>query len=236
MMLRGPRIVYPAATFNATKALEAVQQEGCNAWYGTPTMYVDMLAHPNRDGIEFDKENIGLMAGAMCPEQLLLDLKSKMNCRIFVAYGTTENSPVTTLSTQDDSLDQRTTTVGAVMPHTEAKVVNENGSVVPRGETGELCIRGTCVFKGYWEQPEKTNDVLDDSNWYKTGDLSIMREDGYIQIVGRSKDMIIRGGENIYPAEIESILVKHPQIVDAHVVGVESKRLGEEVTIDTIVT
>ena len=191
-MLRGLRIVYPAATFNATKALEAVEKEGCNVWYGTPTMYVDMLAHPDRVKNSFEKPNIGLMAGAMCPEQLLLDLQHKMNCRVFVAYGTTENSPVTTLSTQQDSLNQRTTTVGAVMPHTEAKVVDENGSVISRGETGELCIRGTCVFKGYWEEPEKTSEVLTNNNWYKTGDLSIMRDDGYIQIVGRSKDMIIR--------------------------------------------
>lgn len=230
MITRGAKMVFPAPSFNPEKALDAVRNENTNIWYGTPTMYVDMLAHPSRANQTFDKPNYGLMAGAMCPEQLLLDLKKELNCEVFVAYGTTENSPVTTLSTQSDSLNQKTTTVGAVMPHTECKIIDTaSGGIVERGETGEVCIRGTCVFLGYWDEPEKTAEVVDDNNWYHTGDLGIMRSDGYIQIVGRSKDMIIRGGENIYPAEIEATLVKHPKIVDAHVIGVESKRLGEEV-------
>ena len=183
------------------------------------------------------------MAGSICPEQLLLDLRNKMRCDVFVGYGTTENSPLTTLHTQSDDLDQKTTTVGAVMPHTEAKIIDKNGAIVPRGETGELLIRGVCVFKvyfqknqetnqlqGYYNDPEKTAEVVDDQGWYYTGDLSVMRDDGYVKIVGRNKDMIIRGGENIYPAEIEGVLNQLEDIIDVQVVGVPSNRLGEEVS------
>jgi len=231
MLTRGCKLVIPAPTFNASVGLEAAEAEAATIWYGTPTMYVDLLASPRRSSFVAPQGGIrGLMAGSNCPEQLLKDLDQHYNCKVFVAYGTTENSPITFMTTADSTFKQRTTTVGCVMPHTEAKLVDtENGKTVEMGETGEMCIRGPCVFKGYFNEPEKTAEVVDEDRWYHTGDLATMDESGYVKIVGRAKDMIIRGGENIYPAEVESFLLKHPSVADAQVVGVPSKRLGEEV-------
>lgn len=212
------------------KALDAIKTENTNLWFGTPTMYVDILDLPeSKDFSPRQGGYKGIMGGSLCPEQLLRDLKDTFNCQVFVAYGTTENSPCTFMSLKTDSVENQTKTVGYIMPHTEAKVIDDNDKMVNREEIGELCIRGPCIFAGYWNQPEKTKEVMTDDGWYKTGDLAIITDDGYCKIVGRSKDMIIRGGENIYPAEVESTLLTHQSIIDAQVVAVPSKRLGEEV-------
>ena len=196
MIIRGTRLVVPAPTFDAYKGLQAVEQEETNIWYGTPTMYVDLLDNPRRAEFKLPKLNYkGLMAGSICPEQLLLDLRDVFNCRVFVAYGTTENSPITFMSTGDDSFENQTTTVGYIMPHTEAKVIDTDQRVVNRGESGELCIRGACIFAGYWNQPDKTREAIGEDGWYKTGDLAVITEEGYAKIVGRAKDMIIRYGQ-----------------------------------------
>lgn len=230
MAVRGTRLVIPAPTFDSLKALEAIGQEESTILFGTPTMFVDMVDNAKQSEYNLNHAGTrGLMAGSICPEQLVRDVNDIFGCRIYIAYGTTENSPVTFMSTVTDSLEQQTTTVGSVMPHTEAKVIDTNDQILQRGETGELCIRGSCTFAGYWNQPEKTKEVLDEEGWYRTGDLAIVTEDGYAKIVGRSKDMIIRGGENIYPAEIEAFLLSHDAIIDAQVIGVPSRRLGEEV-------
>lgn len=233
MMTRGARMVIPAPTFDALKGLRASAAEKTNIWYGTPTMFVDFLDHPDKSKFDLKSESglRGVMAGAMCPAALLKGLKDEFNLRIFVAYGTTENSPVTFMSTKNDSFENQTETVGYIMPHTEAKIIDEDGATVASGQKGELCIRGPCCFPGYWNQPEKTKEVMGDDKWYKTGDLAVFTDEGYCKIVGRAKDMIIRGGENIYPAEIEALLLDHPAIADAQVVGVPSRRLGEEVAV-----
>ena len=192
-------------------------------------MYIDMLARARQTGQAINIDSRGIMAGSICPEQLLLDLKKHVRCDVRVAYGTTENSPITTMTTVNDDLDQKTKTVGAVMPHTEAKVIDQHGAIVNRGETGELLIRGVCVFKGYFNEPDKTEEVIDENGWCHTGDLAVMRDDGHVKIVGRNKDMIVRGGENIYPAEIEGVLLQHESIIDVQIIGVQSRRLGEEV-------
>ena len=186
-------MVVPAPTFSAYAGLDAAANHGANIWYGTPTMFVDFLDNSGRGDFDFEGKTFrGLMAGSMCPEQLLLDLRHVFNCEIFVAYGTTENSPVTFMTKSTDSFENKTTTVGYVMPHTEAKVIDKDGQVLGRDQKGELCIRGPCIFSGYWNQPEKTDEVVGDDGWYKTGDLAVITPDGYAKIVGRAKDMIIR--------------------------------------------
>ena len=193
MALRGTRLIIPAPTFDVNKAIATIAAEKPSILYGTPTMYVDMLDSAALSSLDLSQMSFnGIMGGSVCPEHLLLDLKRRLKCNIFVAYGTTENSPITFMSTKNDSLENKTTTVGYIMPHTEAKVVDRSGKCLAREEKGELCIRGPCTFLGYWNQEEKTNEVLGKDGWYKTGDLAIITREGYAKIVGRERDMIIR--------------------------------------------
>lgn len=197
MVIRGARLVIPAPTFSAIKAVEAINEENANIIIGTPTRYIDMLDAAKQSKFKLNTSDTrgwmrGLMGGSICPEQLVRDVTDVFDARIFISYGTTETSPVTFFSTATDSLVNLTTTVGCVMPHTEAKVIGLDDQVLPREVTGELCIRGPCVFPGYWKQPDKTKEVVGHDGWYRTGDLASISHDGYAKIIGRSKDMIIR--------------------------------------------
>ena len=188
----------------------------------------DILNHPDRRSYDFtDLSNLrGVMGGALCPPDLLRECNEVFDLDLLVAYGCTENSPATFYVDREATVDQKTQTVGCALAHTEAKVVDSSGNTVERGEVGEILIKGYTVFDGYWEDKEKTDEVME-NGWYKTGDLGVLREDGYLTINGRSKDLIIRGGENIYPAEVENALAEYPEIMDAHIVGVPGKRMGE---------
>ncbi|WP_084963576.1 AMP-binding protein [Thermoactinospora rubra] len=225
----GACVVIPAPSFEPEATLRAVQDERCTSLYGVPTMFIAELAL----AAKFDLSTLrtGIMAGSPCPVEVMKRVVSEMNMReVAICYGMTETSPVSTMTRHDDSLTRRTETVGRVMPHVEVKIVHpETGLVVPRGEAGELCTRGYSVMLGYWEEPDKTAEAIDAARWMHTGDLATMDADGYVNIVGRIKDMVIRGGENIYPREIEEFLYTHPDIADVQVIGVPDERFGEEV-------
>ncbi|XP_067944771.1 medium-chain acyl-CoA ligase ACSF2, mitochondrial-like [Watersipora subatra] len=226
----GSTCVLPSKAFNPVASLEAVQAERCNTLYGTPTMFIDMLHVPNFD--TYDKSSLekGIMAGAPCPVEVMKDVISKLNIpKACVAYGSTETSPVSFLSFPDTPLEKRCDSIGYVLDHTEAKIVDESGHVVPRGENGELCTRGYSTMLGYWEDKAKTDAAISPTRWYHSGDIGSMDEDGYVKLNGRMKDMIIRGGENIYPVEIEQFLHTHPSVEDVQVVGLPDKRMGEEI-------
>ncbi|XP_033742151.1 medium-chain acyl-CoA ligase ACSF2, mitochondrial-like [Pecten maximus] len=226
----GAKCVYPGPGFDAGASLKAVADEKCTALYGVPTMFIDMLNHPDFDQFDLTSLSTGIMAGSPCPVEVMLQVNEKMHMpKVTVAYGTTENSPVTFQTMRDDSLEKRTSTVGRPLDHVEAKVVDEDGNMVAVGTRGELCIRGINTMLGYWDDPEKTAEVISTSRWYSTGDTAVIDKDGFCKIVGRIKDLIIRGGENIYPMEIEDVLYKHPKIKAVQVVGVPDKRLGEEI-------
>ena len=229
-MMSGATAVFPSRIFNAESALQAVDIEQCTSIYGTPTMFIDMLNCKSFEKYDLSTLRTGVMAGSQCPEEVMKQVIQKMNCHeISIVYGQTEASPITNITHYKDPFEKRVTTVGRPFPFVEIKVVNNNGDVVPVNAVGELCFRGHGIMKGYWSDENEMKDSLDDEGWLHSGDLGLMDEDGYFKIVGRLKDMIIRGGENIYPKEIEEFLHKHPKIKDVQVIGVPSERLGEEV-------
>jgi fatty-acyl-CoA synthase len=223
-------IVIPAPGFDPAETLSAVQAERCTSLYGVPTMFIAELALPDFASYDLSTLRTGIMAGSPCPVEVMKRVVSEMHMtEVTICYGMTETSPVSTQTTADDEMDRRVSTVGRVHPHVEVKVIDpETGRVLPRETPGELCTRGYSVMLGYWDEPERTADAIDSARWMHTGDLAVMDEAGYLNIVGRIKDMIIRGGENIYPREIEEFLYTHPAIEDVQVVGVPDLKYGEE--------
>jgi fatty-acyl-CoA synthase len=226
----GACMVIPAPVFDPSLTLKAVQDERCTGVYGVPTMFIAMQNAPDFDTYDLSSLRTGIMAGSICPVEVMKRCISDMHmAEASIAYGMTETSPVSCQTLSDDDLDRRTATIGKVHPHVEVKIIDPvSGDTVDRGETGELCTRGYSVMIGYWDEPEKTAESIDEDGWMHTGDLAVMREDGYCNIVGRIKDMVIRGGENIYPREIEEFLYTHPDIEDVQVIGVPDERYGEE--------
>jgi fatty-acyl-CoA synthase len=224
-------IVIPAKHFDPLETLEAVAAERCTALYGVPTMFRAELEHPEFRRFDLNSLRTGIMAGSPCPIQLMKRVVEEMHCsEITIAYGQTESSPVITQTTTDDPVELRVTTVGRALPHTEVKIIDLlSRKIVPRGTQGELCTRGYCVMKGYYNDEPATRDAIDGDRWLHTGDIAVMRMDGYCRIAGRVKDMIIRGGENIYPREIEEFLYTCPGISEVQVVGIPSAKYGEEV-------
>ncbi|WP_375771662.1 AMP-binding protein [Archangium gephyra] len=227
----GSTMVVPGEAFEPLAVLQAVGAERCTALYGVPTMFIAELDHPRFGEFDFSSLRTGIMAGSPCPIEVMKNVQSRMNMReVTICYGMTETSPVSTQSSLDDPLDKRVGTVGRVHPHVEVKIIDAaTGAVVPRGTSGELCTRGYSVMLGYWNNPEATRTSIDAAGWMHTGDLATMDEGGYVKIVGRIKDMIIRGGENVYPREIEEFLHTHPAVSEAQVIGVPSEKYGEEV-------
>ena len=226
----GACMVIPAGGFDPAATLRAVEQERCTSLYGVPTMFIAELGLSDFGSYDLSSLRTGIMAGSPCPVEVMKRVISDMNmAEVSICYGMTETSPVSTQTRMDDDLERRTETVGRVMPHLEVKLVDPvTGLPVRRGEPGELCTRGYSVMLGYWEEPGKTAETIDAGGWMHTGDLAVMREDGYVNIVGRIKDMVIRGGENVYPREIEEFLYSHPDIADVQVIGVPDARYGEE--------
>ena len=228
-LTHGSTMVYPAESFDPLATLQAIAEERCTALYGVPTMFIAQLDHPEFAKFDLKSLRTGIMAGSPCPIEVMKKVQSQMNMgEVTIAYGMTETSPVSTQCATDDPVERRVSTVGQVMPHLEIKIVDAEGRAVPRGATGEFCTRGYSVMKGYWNDPEKTRDAIDEAGWMHTGDLATMDEQGYVNIVGRLKDMVIRGGENVYPREIEEFLYTYPKIQDVQVIGVPDPRYGEE--------
>ena len=226
----GATVVFPDEAFDPTSVLEAVEAERCTALHGVPTMFIAELEHPDFDNYQLSRLRTGIMAGAPCPIEVMKRLVSQMNMgEVTICYGMTETSPVSFQSHVDDPLEKRVSTVGHVHPHVQVKIVDEHDRVVPRGIPGELLTRGYSVMRGYWNDDERTSEAIDAVGWMHTGDLAVLDEEGYCEIVGRLKDMIIRGGENIYPREVEEFLYRHPKIQDAQVFGVSNAKYGEEV-------
>ena len=226
----GACMVIPSPTFDPVATLQAVQAERCTSLYGVPTMFIAELSAPGFADYDLSHLRTGIMAGSPCPVEVMKQVIERMSMtEVSICYGMTETSPVSTQTRTDDSLDRRVSTVGRVGPHLEVKVIEpETGRTVPRGTPGELCTRGYSVLLGYWEQPDKTAEAVDAAHWMHTGDLAVMDEDGYLAITGRIKDMVIRGGENVYPREIEEFLYTHPDVLDAQVIGVPDEKYGEE--------
>ncbi|MCL2585905.1 MAG: AMP-binding protein [Streptosporangiales bacterium] len=226
----GAAMIIPGPGFEPKASLRAVQEEKATSLYGVPTMFIAELADPDFATFDLSTLRTGIMAGSPCPVEVMKQVMERMNMtEVSICYGMTETSPVSTQTRSDDTVDQRTATVGQVGPHLEVKVIDpETGRTVPRGEPGELCTRGYSVMRGYWEEPEKTAEAIDPARWMHTGDLAVMDGDGYVSITGRIKDMVIRGGENVYPREIEEFLYTHPDILDAQVIGVPDAKYGEE--------
>jgi fatty-acyl-CoA synthase len=226
----GATMVIPAPSFDPGATLRAVEAEQCTSLYGVPTMFIAELAVP--DFTEFDLSSLrtGIMAGSPCPVEVMKQVIDRMGmAEVAICYGMTETSPVSTQTRDDDSVERRVATVGRVGPHLEVKVIDPaTGRTLPRGEPGELCTRGYSVMLGYWNEPGKTAEVIDAARWMHTGDIAVMDDDGYLSITGRIKDMVIRGGENIYPREVEEFLYTHPDILDVQVVGVPDVKYGEE--------
>ncbi|MFY2859926.1 AMP-binding protein [Mycobacterium sp. THU-M104] len=227
----GATMVIPAPSFNAGKTLAAIEAERCTGVYGVPTMFIAMLGHPDFAGTDLSSLRTGIMAGSVCPVEVMKRCVAEMNMNeVAIAYGMTETSPVSCQTRIDDDLERRTATVGRVHPHLEIKIVDpDTGHVVERGQPGEFCTRGYSVMRGYWRDDAATSEVIDSEGFMHSGDLAVMRDDGYCNIVGRLKDMVIRGGENVYPREIEEFLCTHPDIDDAHVVSVPDAVYGEEI-------
>jgi fatty-acyl-CoA synthase len=227
----GATMVIPSAGFDPAATLAAVEQERCTALYGVPTMFIAVLGHPDLAHRDVSSLRTGIMAGAPCPVEVMKRCVDTLNmAEVSIAYGMTETSPVSCQTLHDDDLERRTATIGHAHPHVEIKIVDpESGTVVERGATGEFCTRGYSVMLGYWNDEDKTRDAIDDDGWMHTGDLAVMRDDGYCTIVGRIKDMVIRGGENVYPREIEEFLYTHPDIEDVQVIGVPDPKFGEEI-------
>jgi fatty-acyl-CoA synthase len=226
----GATMVIPAPGFDPAATLRAVASERCTSLYGVPTMFIAELNDPDFDTYDLSSLRTGIMAGSPCPVEVMKQVVGRMGMtEVTICYGMTETSPVSTQTRADDSLDRRVSTVGRVHPHVEVKIVNSaTGETLPRGEPGELCTRGYSVMLGYWNEPQKTAEAIDADGWMHTGDLGIMDDKGYLNITGRIKDMVIRGGENVYPREIEEFLYTHPDVLDAQVVGVPDARYGEE--------
>ncbi len=229
-MTHGSTMVLPSPTFDALEVLQTIEKERCTALHGVPTMFIAELSHPDFPKYSMKTLRTGIMAGSPCPIEVMKEVNRKMNMsEIVIVYGQTETAPGVTMTTTKDPLERRVSTVGRVFPHTEIKIIDpKSGKIVPRGEIGEICARGYCVMKCYYHNPSATNATLDENRWNHTGDLGTIDEEGYVKIVGRLKDMVIRGGENIYPREIEEFLHHHPKIADVYVVGVPDAKYGEE--------
>jgi fatty-acyl-CoA synthase len=227
----GATIVFPDEAFEARSTLEAVSQERCTSLYGVPTMFIAELAEPDFESYDLSTLRTGIMAGSPCPTEVMKQCIERMNLdEVTIAYGMTETSPVSTQTLTDDPIDKRVGSVGRVHPHVEIKIIDpETGETIPRGTAGEFCTKGYSVMTGYWNDVERTDEAIDADGWMKTGDLATMDDEGYVNIVGRIKDMVIRGGENIYPREIEEFLYSHPQIREVQVVGVPDAKYGEEI-------
>ncbi|MGE8304192.1 MAG: AMP-binding protein [Pseudomonas kermanshahensis] len=226
----GSTMVYPNDAFDAELTLRAVAEERASILYGVPTMFIAMLDHPARQAMDLSSLRSGIMAGATCPIEVMRRVIDQMHmAEVQIAYGMTETSPVSLQTGPDDELELRVTTVGRTQPQLENKLVDADGCIVARGEIGELCTRGYSVMLGYWDNPQATADAIDPAGWMHSGDLAVMDEQGYVRIVGRNKDMIIRGGENIYPRELEEFFYTHPAIADAQVIGIPCNRYGEEI-------
>ena len=225
----GACVVYPAPGFDPAATLRSVQDERCTSLYGVPTMFIAELALANFGDYDLSSLRTGIMAGSPCPVEVMKQVIEKMRMsEVTICYGMTETSPVSTQTALDDDVDHRTGTVGRTIEHLESKVIDpDTGLTRPRGIPGELCTRGYSVMLGYWDQPEKTAEVIDEARWMHTGDIAVMSDDGYLNITGRIKDVVIRGGENIYPREVEEFLYTHPDVLDAQVIGVPDERYGE---------
>jgi fatty-acyl-CoA synthase len=222
-------LIYPSAAFDPRAVLEAVEAERCAALYGVPTMFIGVLNHSEFGQFDVTSLRTGIMAGSPCPIEVMRQVVERLHMpEVTIAYGMTETSPVSFQSRLDEQLERRVTTVGQIHPHLEVKIVNPEGMIVPRGVAGELCTRGYSVMLGYWEDPERTAEALDARGWMHTGDLAVIDHAGYCKIVGRIKDMVIRGGENVYPREIEEFLYRHPDVQDVQVIGVPDPKFGEE--------
>jgi len=228
---QGATMVYPSEGFEPLAVLQAVQEEQCTALYGVPTMFIAELEHPDFPKFDLTSLRTGVMAGSSCPTEIMKKVITLMNMReVEICYGMTENSPISTQSPIDAPLEKRVSTVGVVHPHQEIKIIDPaTGKVVPVGTPGELCMRGYSVMAGYWNNPDATAEAIDKARWMHSGDLATMDKEGYVNIVGRIKDMIIRGGENVYPREIEEFLYTHPKVSDVQVIGVPDAKYGEEI-------
>uniref|UniRef100_A0A7M5X7U4 Medium-chain acyl-CoA ligase ACSF2, mitochondrial n=2 Tax=Clytia hemisphaerica TaxID=252671 RepID=A0A7M5X7U4_9CNID len=228
-LINGATQVYPTRGIDPAATLEAIENERCTVIYGIPTMFLDMLHHPT-----FKRENMktlrtGCLGGQPCPPQLMRRIIEDMDCPEFtIGYGLTETSPIVTFADPNAEIERRMTTIGKTLPHMETKIIDEEGHIVPVNTSGELCFRGHCVFQGYWDDVIKTKEAIDENGWFHSGDLGQIDENGYCKVVGRLKDMIIRGGENIYPTEVENFLHNHPDIEDVQIVGIPDERFGEE--------
>lgn len=232
----GSTMVYPSEAFDPAQTLQALTEERCTAMYGVPTMFIAVMDHPDFTRHDLSTLRTGIMAGSPCPVEVMKRVVGLMHMReVTIAYGMTETSPVSFQSAADDSIERRVSTVGRVQPHCEVKIVDEQGCIVPRGSVGELCTRGYSVMLGYWGDEEKTREAIDTAGWMHTGDLATLDEDGFCNIVGRIKDMVIRGGENLYPREIEEFLYRHPKVQDVQVVGVPDPKYGEELSAWVVV-
>jgi fatty-acyl-CoA synthase len=228
-LTHGATMVYPAEAFEPLAVLQTLAEEKCTATYGVPTMFIAILDHPDFAAYDIGSLRTGIMAGSPCPTEVMKRVIDKMNMReVTIAYGMTETSPVSFQSGTDDAIERRVSTVGRVQPHCEVKIIDNEGRIVPRGTPGELCTRGYSVMLGYWDDAPKTAEAIDKAGWMHTGDIATLDDDGFCNIVGRIKDMVIRGGENIYPREIEEFLYSHPKVLDVQVVGVPDKKYGEE--------
>ncbi len=229
VVTHGATMVVPSEGFDPEAVLRTVQNEKCTALYGVPTMFIAILNHPDFAKYDLSSLRTGIMAGSTCPVELMRQVMGKMNMsEITIAYGMTETSPVSFQSAVDDEIERRVATVGQVSPHLEVKIVDAQGRIVPVGETGELLTRGYSVMRGYWGDDAKTREAIDSARWMRTGDLAVMDESGYGNIVGRIKDLVIRGGENIYPREVEEYFYKHPKIRDVAVFGIPDEKFGEQ--------
>ncbi|GAA0786417.1 AMP-binding protein [Marinobacterium sediminicola] len=226
----GATMIYPDEGFEPTSVLKAVHSQKATALYGVPTMFIAELDHPEFESFDLSTLRTGIMAGSICPTEVMKQVINKMHMsEVQIAYGMTETSPVSTQTGASDSIEKRVSTVGRTQPHLESKIIDPgNGQIVPRGEIGELCTRGYSVMLKYWNNEKATEEAIDEAGWMHTGDLAIMDDEGYIQIVGRIKDMVIRGGENVYPKEIEEFLYTHPAVSEVQVTGVPDKKYGEE--------
>jgi fatty-acyl-CoA synthase len=228
-LTHGAALIFPEEAFDPLSVLEAIHEERCTGLHGVPTMFIAELAHPRFKEFDLSSLRTGIMAGSPCPIEVMKQVVNDMNCsEMIIGYGMTETSPVITLCETDDPMEKQVSTVGRIFPHVEAKVVDEDGRIVAPGVTGELLARGYNVMQGYWDDPERTAEAIDVAGWMHTGDLATMDTEGFCNIVGRVKDMVIRGGENIYPREIEEYLYRHPKISDVQVFGVPDPRFVEE--------
>jgi len=227
----GATMVIPAPGFDPGVTLEVIEKERCTGVYGVPTMFIAMLGHPDFADRDLSWLRTGIMAGAVCPVEVMKRCVNEMNMtEVAIAYGMTETSPVSCQTLIDDDLERRTSSIGRAHPHVEIKIIDPaTGDIVERGQPGEFCTRGYSVMLGYWNDEEKTREAIDADGWMHTGDLAMMREDGYCNVVGRIKDMVIRAGENVYPREVEEFLYTHPDIEDAQVIGVPDEKYGEEI-------